>query len=375
MLRRAASLLGVMSPMQPHLFSPLQLRDVRLRNRIGVSPMCQYSSQDGFANDWHLVHLGARAVGGAAMVTTEATAVVPEGRISPQDLGIWKDEHVEMLARIFRFIEEQGAVPAMQLAHAGRKASTAAPWLGRSAVSEDEGGWRPIFAASPEPFAEGHIVPQELDHAGIEHVVRGFAAAAQRALAAGARVIEIHAAHGYLLHEFLSPLTNKRMDEYGGSFANRTRIAREVVEAVRRVWPERYPLLLRISASDWVEGGWDVEQSAELAKQLMSLGVDMFDCSSGGAVPNAKITTGPGYQVPFSEHIRGVAEIPTAAVGMITEPQQANEIITEGRADLVLLARELLRDPSWPIKAAATLGFDDLQPPVQYGRAFGQASN
>lgn len=355
--------------MQANLFSPLQLRDVHLRNRIGVSPMCQYSSEDGFANDWHLVHLGARAVGGAAMVMTEATAVVPEGRISPQDLGLWKDEQIEMLARIFRFIEGQGAVPAMQLAHAGRKASTSAPWLGGDPVSEAGGGWRPIFAPTAEAFEPGDIVPQEIDRAGIEHVVRAFAETTERALTAGAKIVEIHAAHGYLIHEFLSPLSNKRTDEYGGSFDNRTRVAREIVESVRRVWPEGYPLLVRISASDWVEGGWDVEQSTELAKQLHSLGVDMFDCSSGGAVPNAKIKTGPGYQVPFSEHIRREAQIPTAAVGMITEPAQANEIITAGRADMVFLARELLREPYWPLKAAAELGHK-LQAPVQYGRAF-----
>lgn len=357
--------------MSTDLFSPLQLRDVHLRNRIGVSPMCQYSSVDGFANDWHLVHLGARAVGGAAMVMTEATAVVPEGRISPQDLGLWKDEQIEILARIFRFIESQGAVPAMQLAHAGRKASTPPPWEDGHSVSVEDGGWRPIFAPTAEAFEPGDIVPQELDHAGIQHVADAFAAAAQRALAAGAKIVEIHAAHGYLIHEFLSPLTNKRADEYGGSFENRTRIAREVVEAVRRVWPERYPLLVRISATDWVDGGWDVEQSRQLAKQLKALGVDMFDCSSGGTVPNAKINVGPGYQVPFSERIRREAEIPTAAVGMITDPSQANEIIIGGRADMVFLARELLRDPYWPIKAAATLGAD-LRPPVQYGRAFGR---
>ncbi|MFL6569283.1 MAG: NADH:flavin oxidoreductase/NADH oxidase [Chthoniobacterales bacterium] len=355
--------------MQANLFSPLQLRDVQLRNRIGVSPMCQYSSEDGFANDWHLVHLGARAVGGAALVMTEATAVVPEGRISPQDLGLWKDEQIEMLARIFRFIEAQGAVPGMQLAHAGRKASISPPWLGGNPLSEADGGWRPIFAPTAEAFEEGDIVPQELDRAGIERVVRAFADAAQRALSAGAKILEIHAAHGYLIHEFLSPLTNKRTDEYGGSFENRTRVAREVVESVRRVWPVRYPLLVRISASDWIEGGWDVEQSTELAKQLHSLAVDMFDCSSGGAVPNAKIKTGPGYQVPFSEHIRREAQIPTAAVGMITEPAQANEIITSGRADMVFLARELLREPYWPFKAAAELGHK-MEAPVQYGRAF-----
>lgn len=356
--------------MQTNLFSPLKLRDVQLRNRIGVSPMCQYSSVDGFANDWHFVHLGARAVGGAAMVMTEATAVVPEGRISPQDLGLWKDEQIEMLARIFRFIEAQGAVPAMQLAHAGRKASTPPPWEDGNSVSVEDGGWRPIFAPTAEAFEEGDIVPQELDSAGIQHVVRSFAETAQRALTAGAKIIEIHAAHGYLIHEFLSPLSNKRTDAYGGSFENRIRIARETVESVRRVWPERYPLLVRISASDWMEGGWDVEQSTELARQLKPLGVDMFDCSSGGAVPNAKIELGPGYQVPFSERIRRDAQIPTAAVGLITEATQANEIITSGRADMVFLARELLRDPYWPIKAAVQLGSEAVPPPVQYGRAF-----
>src|SRR4051794_30638017 len=287
----------------PHLFDPLPLRAITLANRIIVSPMCEYSSVDGFSNDWHLVHLGSRAVGGAALVMTEAAAVTPEGRISPQDLGIWKDEHIEMLARIFRFLEGQGAVPAMQLAHAGRKASTSPPWTGGNPVSEADGGWRPIFAPSALPFDRGDIVPEAIDGAGIERVTQAFADAAQRALTAGAKLIEIHAAHGYLIHEFLSPLSNQRTDEYGGSFDNRTRIAREVVEAARRVWPERYPLLLRISASDWVDGGWDIEQSVALAQQLKPLGVDMIDCSSGGAVPGAKIAIGPGYQVPFAERI------------------------------------------------------------------------
>ncbi len=359
-----------MQPMtQPNLFSPLQLRDVHLRNRIGVSPMCQYSSVDGFANEWHVVHLGSRAVGGAALVMTEATAVVPEGRISPQDLGLWKDGQIGMLARIFAFIEAHGAVPGMQLAHAGRKASTPPPWERESAVAEADGGWRPIFAPTAEPFDEGDIVPEEIDRAGIRRVTEAFAAATQRALTAGAKIIEIHAAHGYLLHEFLSPLTNRRTDEYGGSFENRTRALREVTEAVRRVWPERLPLMVRLSASDWVEGGWDVEQSAAVARELKPLGVDLIDCSSGGAVPRAKIALGPGYQVPFAEQIRRNAQIPTAAVGMITAPEQANEIIASGRADMVFLARELLRDPYWPLHAARQLGVE-MAAPVQYGRAF-----
>ncbi|MEY2561894.1 MAG: hypothetical protein QOH88_87 [Verrucomicrobiota bacterium] len=353
-----------------HLFAPLQIRDVRFRNRIGVSPMCQYSSDDGFANDWHFVHLGSRAVGGAALVFTEATAVLPEGRISPEDLGLWKDAHIEMLARIFRFIEGQGAIASMQLAHAGRKASTAAPWkTGEHVVSEGDGGWRPIFAPSPLPFSPDDIVPEELDNAGIARVVQAFADAARRALDAGAKVIEIHAAHGYLLHSFLSPLSNQRTDQYGGSFQNRTRAVMEVVGAVRKVWPERFPLFVRISATDWTEGGWDIEQSVALAKELRTLGVDLIDCSSGGAVPKAHIPVGPGYQVPFAARIRGEAGIATAAVGMITEPEQADQIIRTGEADMVLLAREFLRDPNWGIHAASRLKAEINIPP-QYQRAF-----
>ena len=351
------------------LFTPLQLRDVRLRNRIGVSPMCQYSSVDGFANDWHLVHLGSRAVGGAALVMAEATAVVPEGRISPQDLGLWKDQQIDMLGRIFRFIDERGAVAAIQLAHAGRKASTAPPWLGGDPMPEDQGGWRPIFAPTATAFDVDDIVPEELDRAGIERVVNAFAEAATRALHAGAKMIEIHAAHGYLLHEFLSPLINQRNDEYGGTFENRTRLLRETVQAVRGVWPERFPVAVRISATDWVEAGWDIEQSIQLAQQLKSLGVDLVDCSSGGAVPRAKIAVGPGYQVPFAERIRREAGIATAAVGAISNAQQANDIIASQQADMVFLARGLLREPYWPMKAATQLGAD-LKPPVQYERAF-----
>jgi 2,4-dienoyl-CoA reductase-like NADH-dependent reductase (Old Yellow Enzyme family) len=355
--------------MDANLFTPLQLRDVHLRNRIGVSPMCQYSSEDGFANDWHLVHLGSRAVGGAALVIVEATAVVPEGRISPHDLGLWKNEHIAMLAQIFRFIESQGSVPAIQLAHAGRKASTVRPWEGSGAVAEADGGWRPVFAPTAEAFDSNYVVPDALDEPGIAQVVRAFADAAKRSLDAGAKIIEIHAAHGYLLHEFLSPLINKRRDEYGGSFENRSRLLRETIEAVRAVWPERYPLFVRISATDWVPGGWDIEEAIKLCRQLKTLGVDLIDCSSGGAVPRAQIPIRPGYQVPFAERIRREADIETAAVGMITQPAQANEIIERGGADLVLLAREFLREPYWPFKAARALG-TELPPPVQYGRAF-----
>ena len=351
-----------------HLFTPLQLRDVRLRNRIMVSPMCQYSSVDGYASDWHLVHLGSRAVGGAGAVLAEASAVTPEGRISSDDLGIYSDGHVEMLSRIFRFIEERGAAPGMQLAHAGRKASTSAPWKGNRPVPESEGGWRPIFAPSAIPFDAGSQTPQELDAAGIRRVVDAFAAAARRVLEAGGKIVEIHAAHGYLLHEFLSPLSNHRTDSYGGSLENRIRIVREVSQAVRRVWPERYPLFVRISATDWVDGGWDIEQSVELVRQLKPLGVDLIDCSSGGLVPDAKIPVGPGFQVPFAERIRCETGIATAAVGLITEPEQADEIIRSGKADAVLLARGFLRDPYWPLHAARKLKQESFGP-VQYVRA------
>ena len=357
-----------MSPAPAHLFSPWQIRDVHFRNRIGVSPMCQYSSVDGFANDWHFVHLGSRAVGGAAFVMTEASAVLPEGRISPQDLGIWSDEHVQELSRIFRFIEGQGAVAGVQLAHAGRKASTAQPWKGGEYVSPEGGGWEPIFAPSALPFGEADKTPVALDHEGIQRAVKAYAAAAGRALAAGAKVVEIHAAHGYLLHEFLSPLANQRQDEYGGSFDNRIRALVETIAAVRQVWPERLPLFLRISATDWVEGGWDAEQSVALAERVKSLGVDLIDCSSGGAVPNVKIPVGSGYQVAFAEKIRREAGLATAAVGMITAPEQADTIVRTGQADMVFLARELLRDPYWPYHAAKAL-HQTFAPPVQYGRA------
>jgi 2,4-dienoyl-CoA reductase-like NADH-dependent reductase (Old Yellow Enzyme family) len=349
----------------PGLFDPLELRSLRLPNRIMVSPMCEYSSDDGFANDWHLVHLGARAVGGAAVVLTEATAVSPEGRISPQDLGIWKDEHVEMLSRITRFIRTQKRVSGIQLAHAGRKGSTRRPWEGSGAV--DVNGWQPV-GPGDEPFLPGFPVPRALSISEIRTITRAFRAAAERALAAGFDVVEVHAAHGYLLHEFLSPLSNRRSDEYGGSFLNRIRFCLEVVDAVRAVWPERMPVFIRISATDWIDGGWDVEQSVELARQLKPRGVDLIDCSSGGNVGVAKIAIGPGYQVPFAERIRREAGIATGAVGLITEAAQASAIIAEGRADCVLLARELLRDPYWPLRAARELGAV-VDWPAQYLRA------
>ncbi len=360
---------GVPQNQNVHLFSPLRLRGVELRNRIVVSPMCQYSSEDGFANDWHLVHLGSRAVGGAALVFTEAAAVLPEGRISPQDLGIWKDEHVPMLARIFGFVRQQGAVPGIQLAHAGRKASTARPWEGGKPLGVAAGGWSPIFGPSPLPFDAGYQTPHELDHAGIARNRDAFVAATKRALEAGAEVIEIHAAHGYLLHSFLSPLSNRRTDEYGGSFENRIRFLSETAAAVREVWPEKYPLFVRISATDWTEGGWTGDDSVALARKLKSLGVDVIDCSSGGNVADAKIPVGAGYQLPFAAKVRTEAEIATAAVGMITSPEQADQIIRMGEADLVLMAREFLRHPYWPLNAAKPL-HQKAETPPQYGRAF-----
>ena len=354
--------------MADSLFSPLTIRGITLQNRITVSPMCEYSSTDGFANDWHLVHLGSRAVGGAGLVFTEATAVVPDGRISPEDLGIWKDEHIAMLSRITTFIREHGAVAGIQLAHAGRKASTAAPWNGGKAVSVTEGGWSPVYAPSAIPFAEGYHTPVALDKAGIRRVVRAFADAARRSLEAGFEVIEIHAAHGYLLHEFLSPLSNTRTDEYGGSFENRTRLLCEVIEAVRVVWPNTLPLFVRISATDWVEGGWDIEQSVALARAIAPLGVDLIDCSTGGNVGRVQIPLGPGYQVPFAERVRKESGVRTGAVGLITHARQADEIVRDGKADLVFLAREELRDPYFPLHAAKELGAH-IEWPKQYLRA------
>src|SRR5574340_226925 len=335
------------------LFSPLEIRGVRLCNRIAVSPMCQYSSTGGFANDWHFVHLGSRAVGGAGLVMTEAAAVTPEGRISPQDLGIWKDEHAPPLARIVAFLEQQGAVSGIQLAHAGRKASTRRPWEGTGAVPESEGGWRPLLAPSALAFGEDDPVPRAMDAGDIRGVRDAFATAARRAGEAGFRVIEIHAAHGYLLHEFLSPLSNRRDDAYGGPFENRVRLLLETVEATRHEW--KLPLFVRISCTDWVEGGWDIEQSLELAKLLKRAGVDLIDCSSGGLVPRAAVPAGPGYQTGFAARIRREAGILTGAVGLITAPQQAEQIVRLQEADLVLLAREFLREPHWPMLAARKL--------------------
>jgi 2,4-dienoyl-CoA reductase-like NADH-dependent reductase (Old Yellow Enzyme family) len=352
----------------PHLFDPLTIRDITFPNRVFVSPMCEYSSVDGFANDWHFVHLGSRAVGGAGLIFTEATAVTPEGRISPQDLGIYRDEHVEPLARIVRFITEQGGIAGMQLAHAGRKASTYRPWEANGMIPESKGGWKNVLAPSAIPFADNYPMPQALTDKGIKDVVTAFASAARRACEAGFRVIEIHAAHGYLIHEFLSPLSNQRTDSYGGSFENRTRILREVVSAVRKVWPERAPLFVRISATDWVEGGWDIDQSVELARQIKTLGVDLIDCSSGGNVARAKIPVGPGYQTQFAEQIRREAGILTGTVGMITSPVQAEHILATGQADVVIMAREMLRDPYWPLRAARELG-QSIAWPIQYLRA------
>jgi 2,4-dienoyl-CoA reductase-like NADH-dependent reductase (Old Yellow Enzyme family) len=352
----------------PDLFSPLVIRGVTLRHRVAMSPMCQYSSQEGFANDWHLVHLGSRAAGGVGLVMVEATAVTRDGRITPADMGIWDDRHVEPLARIVRFVETQGAVPGIQLAHAGRKASCDVPWRGSKRLKgSSEGGWT-VVAPSPIPFNSDDPPPVPLDEAGIEDIIKSFEAAARRALAAGFRLIEIHSAHGYLLHEFLSPLANVRTDRYGGSLENRMRLLLEVAGRLRSLLPQETPLLVRISATDWAQGGWDIEQSIALARRLRELGVDLIDVSSGALVPNVKIPVGPGYQVPFARRIRHESKIKTGAVGMINDPVQARSIITGGDADLVLLGRELLREPYWVLKAQEQMG---LEPdwPVQYGYA------
>jgi 2,4-dienoyl-CoA reductase-like NADH-dependent reductase (Old Yellow Enzyme family) len=350
------------------LLTPLTIRGVTLRNRIVMSPMCQYSATEGFANDWHLVHLGSRAAGGVALVFVEATAVTRDGRISPGDMGIWSDEHIEPLARIARFVTSQGAVAGIQLAHAGRKASCDLPWRGGASLkTPEEGGW-PVIGPSAIPFDEGDPVPCELDHVGIDEVIAAFEAAARRALNAGFQVIEIHSAHGYLLHEFLSPISNRRSDEYGGSFENRTRLLLQIAERLRAIVPDELPLFTRISATDWVDGGWDIEQSVELAKRLKALGVDAIDVSSGGIAPHARIPVGKGYQVPFARRIREEAGIATGAVGLITDAEHADELITGGDADLVFIGRELLREPCWALKAAQAL---DGEPtwPIQYGYA------
>lgn len=349
------------------LFEPLAIRSITLKNRIVVSPMCQYSSVDGFANDWHLVHLGSRAVGGAGLIITEACAVSPEGRISPQDLGIWKDDHIDQLKKITAFIEKQGAVPGIQLAHAGRKASSTPPWTGGKQLAFDDGGWQ-ILAPSEIPFKEGTLVPAALTEKGIEQVIEDFKKAAERSLEAGFKVIELHGAHGYLLHEFFSPLSNTREDAYGGSFENRTRILFEVITAVQSVWPSTLPLFVRISATDWVEGGWDLTESVKLSKLLKDAGVDVIDSSSGGNASHQKIPIGPGYQVPFAKEIKKETGILTGAVGMITSAQQAEEILNNDDADLIIIAREFLRDPYFPLHAAKELG-DDIAWPLQYERA------
>jgi 2,4-dienoyl-CoA reductase-like NADH-dependent reductase (Old Yellow Enzyme family) len=349
------------------LFAPLDLRGVTLRNRVGVSPMCQYAATDGLANDWHFVHTGALATGGAALVMTEATAVSPEGRISAQDLGLWSDAHVPGLRRITEFVKSQGAIPGIQLAHAGRKASTRRPWEGGGVIAEAEGGWIPL-GPSAVPYSPTHATPREMTAEDVKRVVVEFRAATGRAHAAGYEVLEIHTAHGYLLHEFLSPKSNHRGDAYGGSFDHRARLALEIVEAVRGAWPAPLPLFVRLSVTEWCEGGWDVPDSIRLGQRLRELGVDLIDCSSGGNVSGVQVPLGPGYQVPLARAVREGVGIPTAAVGLITDAVQANEIVRRGDADLVLLARELLRQPRWPLLAAARLGESAPWPP-QYERA------
>jgi 2,4-dienoyl-CoA reductase-like NADH-dependent reductase (Old Yellow Enzyme family) len=349
------------------LFSPFTIRGVTFKNRIFVSPMCQYSSDDGLPTDWHLVHLGSRAVGGAALVIVEATAVTPVGRISPADSGLWSPAHATAFRRITKFIKENHSIPGVQLAHAGRKASTDAPWRGGKPLLTGEHSWQPI-APSPIPFDAGYPIPCAMTASDIDQLVEDFATSTRLAIDAGFEVIELHMAHGYLLHEFLSPLSNHRTDAYGGSFANRIRLPLRIASTVREIWPKNLPLFIRISATDWADGGWDLPQSIELAKALRPLGVDLIDCSSGALVPHVKIPAAPGYQVPFATAIRAQAEIATGAVGMITDPRQADQIIIDGKADAVLLARALLADPYWPLHAAKALG-DDIPWPVQYGRA------
>ena len=350
-----------------HLFEPLKLRDIVLSNRIGIPPMCQYSAQDGVAADWHFVHYGSRAVGGAGLMILEATAVTPAGRISPGDLGLWDDKQIEPLARIARFAQAQGCVAAVQLAHAGRKASIGLGWQAQVSLAVEEGGW-PTVAPSPMAYSEDYAVPHELDEAGIRAIIGQFAAAARRAREAGFSTVEIHAAHGYLLHQFLSPLANLRTDAWGGSFENRTRLVTEVVSAVRSEWPERLPLLVRLSATDWVEGGWNADETVELCRTLKGLGVDLVDISTAGLSSKAKIQAGPGFQTEFAARVRHEAGIPSAAVGLITSPAQADHIIRTGQADMVLLGREILRNPYWPLQAAQTLGQTTAWP-LQYLRA------
>ena len=349
------------------LFTPLQMRSLTLRNRIFVAPMCQYSCRDGLPNDWHLVHLGSRAIGGAALVMVEATAVTAEGRISPSDCGLWNDAQTEAFTPITRFIANHGAIPAIQLGHAGRKASVQPPWEGGDMVSATDGGWQPC-APSPVAFSPNSCEPRELTSNDLDQICTRFEESARRALSAGFQVVEVHMAHGYLLHQFLSPLSNQRSDDFGGCLENRMRFPLQVAQCVREVWPQDLPVLVRISATDWVEGGWDLGQSLELCKRLKELGVDMIDCSSAGLVPDAVIPVGPGFQVPLSAKIRQEIGIATGAVGLITAPVQAEQIVATGLADVVLLARELLRDPYWPMHAAQVLETEHDWP-VQYERA------
>ena len=350
------------------LLSPLTIRSVTFRNRIAMSPMCMYSAQDGFANDFHLVHLGSRAIGGVGLVMVEATAITAEGRISPGDMGIWKDEHTEPLARIARFVEAQGAVSGIQLAHAGRKASCDTPWAGGDSLkTAAEGGW-PVIGPSPLPFYAGDPIPTPMSEADIEHCIDAWESAARRALKAGFKVIELHAAHGYLMHEFLSPISNHRMDGYGGSLENRMRLLLRVAGRLREVIPQKLPFFVRISATDWVDEGWDIEQSVVLCRELKALGADLIDVSSGGTTPDAKIPVARGYQVPFAGRIREEAEIRTGAVGLITDSHYADEIITSGQADLVFIGRELLRDPYWAIEAELAMGVAPAWP-IPYGYA------
>ena len=353
----------------PHLFEPLTLRGVTLRNRIGVSPMCMYSYSDGFSNEWQVLHLGARAVGGAGLIIAEATGVEARGRITPHDVGLWSDAHIEPLARVTHSIKQHGAVAGIQIAHAGRKASSQRPWDGGKSIPADApGGWQ-VVGPSALPFSPEHQTPQALSIDEIHAVQAAFAAAARRALAAGFEWLELHAAHGYLIHSFYSPLSNQRTDQYGGSFENRIRFLLETAQAVRAVWPDHLPLTARISATDWTDGGWTLEESVSLARHLKAAGVDLIDCSSGGNVQHAKVPVGPGYQVPLSETIRTLGDIPTATVGLITAPAQADEVIRNGRADVVLLGREMLRDPYWALHAAQTLKQPAPIPP-QYLRGF-----
>ena len=351
-----------------NLFTSIRLRDLEIRNRIFVSPMCQYSAIDGVATPWHLVHLGSRAVGGAGMVIVEATGVVPAGRITPSCLGLWNDMQRDALQPIAQFIKDQGAVPAIQLAHAGRKGSTNAPWIsGGGPLTPEQGAW-PTYAPSALAFAPLFPTPRAMSKADIEATVTAFADGARRAAAAGFEAVELHMAHGYLLHQFLSPLTNQRDDEYGGNLENRMRLPLAVTAAVRVVWPDKNPLMVRISATDWMAGGWDIGQTIELCKRLKTLGVDFIDCSTGGLVPNANIPVAPGFQIPFASVVREQVEIATGAVGLITRASQANEIVEQNQAHVVLLAREMLRDPYWPMHAAQQLGID-IQWPMQYLRA------